>query len=90
MVIAVLFGKIEKYPTAISIANDRSNLAIWAFDEAIIGTTRGKWKTSLSYEKEDNLADSFEDNEVKLGDFSKLGRFLQGLIDYNQTKMDEK
>lgn len=90
MVIATLFGKIENYAEAISIANDRSNLAIWAFDEAIIGTTRGKWKTSGSYEKEDNLADSFEDDEVKLGNFSKLGDFLQALIDYNQTKMDEK
>lgn len=109
MAIALLFetltfekdgATIERYPDAIKRAERRNNLAIWAYDEAIIGTARGKWKISSDIENEDNLANcikipSIEDLEekqtlLKLGDFSKLGDFLQALIGYNQTKLDEK
>jgi hypothetical protein len=83
---------IERYPEAIKRATGRNNLAIWAYDEAVIGTVRGFWKINGMLETEDNLAECFDikDNYLKLGDFSKLGDFLQALIGYNQTKLDEK
>lgn len=91
-------GIIERYPNAIPIALDRSNLALWGFDEAIIGTTRAKWKITGEVHKEDNLANSVVtipndgegEDHVMLGDFSKFGDFLQALIEYNQTRTDEK
>jgi len=109
MAIALLFdtltynnegANIERYPDAIKTAERRNNLALWSYDEAIIGTARGKWTTPLEIEDEDNLAnciqkipsteDSEEKTHLKLGDFSILGDFLQALIGYNQTKLDEK
>lgn len=109
MVIAMMFNtltytegenQIERYPKAMPLALNRGNLAIWADDEAIIGTVRGKWKTVGELEPEDNLAECIvklaatdtepESLNLKLGDFSKLGDFLQALIGYNQTKLDEK
>lgn len=109
MAIALLFetmtyekdGEItERYPEGIKRAEKRNNLALWSYDEAIIGTVRGKWKIPLEMEDEDNLAncihkipskeESEEKNLLKLGDFSKFGEFLQALIGYNQTKLDEK
>lgn len=109
MVIAMLFGgltevegdvTIEKYPNAVKLAKNRSNLAIWAKDEAIIGTVRGKWDIMGEMDTEANLADSITvgedpDDDTKstyklnLGDYSKLGDFLQALIGYNQTFFDE-
>lgn len=100
MAIALLFdtmtyeigGEIfERYPEAIERAK-RNNLALWAYDEAIIGTARGKWKIPVDIEDEENLAECYDkkDKQLKLGDFSKLGDFLQALIGYNQTKLDEK
>ncbi len=109
MVIATLFGTLTymvddnikvRYPKAIELANNRNNLAIWSYDEAIIGTVRGKWKILGEFEEEDNLAtciqkvsateDSDESHQLKLGDFAKLGDFLQALTGYNQTRLDEK
>jgi hypothetical protein len=101
MVIAMLWGTltydesgtiVERYPEAIKRALFRNNLAIWSYDEAIIGTIRGSWKINGTLETEDNLADCYDikENYLKLGDFSKLGDFLQALIGYNQTQLDEK
>ncbi len=108
MVIALLYGTltymdsgtlIERYPQAIQLAQNRNNLALWSFDEAMIGTVRGKWKIPSEMENEDNLAncieiilgteDSDEQHLLKIGDFSKFGDFLQALIGHNQTNMDE-
>lgn len=82
---------VERYPEAIKTAK-RNNLALWAYDEAIIGTARGKWEILVDIEDEVNLAECYDktDQQLKLGDFSKLGDFLQALIGYNQTKLDEK
>jgi hypothetical protein len=100
MAIALLFDTmtyekggeiVERYPEAIKTAK-RNNLALWAYDEAIIGTARGKWKIPVNIEDEENLAECYDKKgqQLKLGDFSKLGDFLQALIGYNQTKLDEK
>ncbi|MFK5982243.1 MAG: SIR2 family protein [Flavobacteriaceae bacterium] len=90
----------ENYPNAVKLAKSRSNLAIWGKDEAIIGTVRGKWNVIGEFENENNLAESItvekdpEDDikltyKLNLGDYSKLGDFLQALIGYNQTNFDE-
>lgn len=109
MVIALLFDTltyvneektIERYPKAMQLALNRNNLALWSFDEAIIGTVRGNWKITSELEEEENLAKCIQKNKpneeieekcfLKLGDFAMLGCFLQALIGYNQTKLDEK
>lgn len=109
MVIALLFDTLtyeegditfERYPNAMQLAFSRNNLAVWSFDEAIIGTVRGKWKIPSELEQEENLANCIqkikidqnadEKHFLKLGDFEMLGNFLQALIGYNQTNLDEK
>jgi hypothetical protein len=101
MVIALLFGDLNEYPRAVEIAKRRPNISLWAFDKAIIGTKEGVWKPIDDFEKEDNIADVIqkkeEDNpdnpeekiiswDLKLGDFSKLGDFLQELVGYENTE----
>lgn len=108
MVIALLFDTLtfeesgttkERYPKAIQLAKNRNNLAIWSYDEAIIGTVRGNWQVPTDMDQEDNLGQCIEriteegageKHLLKLGDFSKLGDFLQALIGYTQTIVDEK
>jgi hypothetical protein len=107
MVIAMLHGTltykeqgsekvIERYEKARKLALKRNNLAIWAYDEAIIGRILGKWKAQELIEEE-NLAtcivsDTNEENLhlLKIGDFAKLGEFLKALTGYNQTILDEE
>lgn len=93
IVIALLFGKLSDYPRASEIAKRRPNISLWAFDQAIIGTRLGSWQPMENFENEDNIAEAVEkietDSEdgeskiitwnLKLGDFSKLGDFLQEL-----------
>jgi hypothetical protein len=94
----------ENYPNAVKLAKSRSNLAVWGKDEAVIGTVRGKWDIIGEFDNDNNLANSItiqteagegEGAEEKktynlnLGDYSKLGDFLQALIGYNQTNFDE-
>jgi SIR2-like domain len=108
MAIALLFDTltyenngniIERYPEAIKRSERRNNLAIWSFDEAIIGTVRGKWEIITETEEENDFnlyihgnpkSKNGADRLLKLGDFSILGDFLQHLIGYNQTTLDEK
>ena len=103
MVIALLFGTMtyeeqgktkSRYPKAVDLALNRSNLAIWCQDEAIIGTVRGKWKIRGEYDQDDNLGNciSLKENNtnLNLGDYKVFGDFLQALIAYNQTQGDEE
>lgn len=120
MVIALLFDtltyqegtptkEVVRYPHALQLALQRSNLAIWCYDEAVIGTVRGAWKVSKEFDPEENFgncitsiqekkkdadgketADTITKHQLKLGDFAKLGEFLQALIGFNQAKEDEK
>ena len=63
IVIALLHKKLANYPIALKLASEdkRPNLSLWAYDEAVIGTVRGKWKVS---DKED---ESFlEENTAKV------------------------
>ncbi len=69
MVISLLFETLTyeddqklpkiRYVKALALAENRSNLSVWTFDEAVIGGLRGKWKLSKSpVEDEDNVANS--------------------------------
>ena len=75
MVIALLFGTLTyadkgaeqkvNYPHALDLAMRRPNLAIWCFDEAVIGTVRGHWKLSKEMEPQDNLGNCIVTIEQK-------------------------
>ncbi len=101
IVIALLYGNLSDYPLAEEIAKRRPNISLWAFDEAVIGTKKGLWQPTDNFEKEDNIANVVVEDEkddpndadkkviywnLKLGDFAKLGNFLQELVG---TEKDE-
>lgn len=55
--------KIEKtftrYEQALKLSENRSNLSIWTYDEAVIGGLRAKWRPSKTdYEAEENIANA--------------------------------
>lgn len=94
MVVALLYGKLSDYPNAISMAKSRPNIGLWALDEAIIGTKRGKWKVAKN-NPEENIAGVIQTEEavdpndasktllmwkLVLGDFQHLGNFLHHLV----------
>jgi hypothetical protein len=92
---------IFNYQNAFNYAKQRYNLSAWAFDEAIIGGQQGKWKISnLESLETDNIAESIvrdahtngsdlnTECELHLGDFAKLGEFLQEVIGLDQFKND--
>lgn len=119
MVIALLFETltfeddkkqiITRYDKALTLAENRSNLSIWTYDEAVIGGLRGKWKLPKSQmENDDNVAtaivpvikvikpaskDTKEETEtnhqLRLGDFSVFGNFVQELIGKEQFKIPD-
>ena len=100
---------ITRYENALNLAENRSNLSIWAYDEAVIGGSRGKWKLSKSpIEDDDNVAnaistitnvikpasdDAKEEIEIsyqlRLGNFSMFGDFVQELIGKEQFKIED-
>ncbi|MGB5990031.1 MAG: SIR2 family protein [Marinifilaceae bacterium] len=96
VVIALLFGKLSNYPRAEEIVCRRPNISLWASDKAIIGTKKGSWKNMEEFDKDDNIADVIERKnniesgeiswEVNLGDFAKLGDFLQELVGYEKEE----
>lgn len=88
------------YEKALELAENRSNLSIWTFDEAVIGGLRAKWKpTKSDYDAEENIGRAvkhIKDGDQKivgykfhLGDFAVLGDFLQELIGKEQFKMEQ-
>src|SRR5690606_10887329 len=88
------------YEKALELAENRSNLSIWTFDEAVIGGLRAKWKpTKLDYDAEENIGNAvkpIKDDDQKivgykfhLGDFGVLGDFLQELIGKEQFKIEQ-
>jgi len=50
---------IIKYEQALKLSENRSNLSIWAYDEAVIGGLRAEWKPSKTeYEVDENIANA--------------------------------
>lgn len=66
---AMLYGKIENYPKALSIAANRANLVLIARDKGVIGTRVGTWKTRDVLYQEDILR-----NIVSLSEPEKANR----------------
>lgn len=57
------------YEKALELSENRSNLSIWTYDEAVIGGLRGKWKpTKLDYDTEENVANAVKQKQVKVKD----------------------
>lgn len=94
-IIVLLYGELKTYEKAIALALNRHNLSLWAFDEAIIGTARGKWAFTNSGNLEEDeiyqhsiLTGALKRNDVggnisytlQLGNFQILGQYLQSLI----------
>ena len=88
------------YEKALELAENRSNLSIWTFDEAVIGGLRAKWKpTKSDYDAEENIGNAvkpIKDDDQKivgynfhLGDFAVLGDFLQELIGKERFKIEQ-
>ena len=82
----------ERYPKAYKLANNRSNLNIWTFDKAIVGTNVGEWK-KVKVTEERSILDFIDvktitvtgspdvvENNIKLGDFAVFADFLNRLI----------
>jgi hypothetical protein len=90
----------ERYPNAYKLAGNRSNLNIWTFDKAIIGTNPGEWKKMKPTEEQSilnfieartiSVAGSPDTTEclVKLGDFAVFADFLNRLIGVVDTEKD--
>lgn len=96
----VIITSTINYEKALELAENRSNLSIWTFDEAVIGGLRAKWKpTKLDYDAEENIGNAVkpikDDDQMivgykfHLGDFAVLGDFLQELIGKEQFKIEE-
>lgn len=50
---------VINYEKALALAENRSNLSIWTFDEAVIGGLRAKWRpTKEDYTQEENIGDA--------------------------------
>ncbi|MGH1466147.1 MAG: SIR2 family NAD-dependent protein deacylase [Cognatishimia sp.] len=85
-------GSGERYPNAYSLAKRQHNLNVWTYDKAIIGTNLCDWKVLQNTDTVDRDLREFVHNiklegeagatrqEVKLGNFSELTRFLKNLI----------
>ncbi|WP_166417455.1 SIR2 family NAD-dependent protein deacylase [Cochlodiniinecator piscidefendens] len=85
-------GVGERYPNAYSLAKRQHNLNVWTYDKAIIGTNLCDWKVLQNPDDVDRDLREFVHNitledeagatrqEVQLGNFSELTRFLKNLI----------
>lgn len=62
---ALMYGPLNDYQVAVSLAERRPNLSVLAGDGAVIGTQRGRWSSG------DSTSEPFT-----LGDFCRLGELL--------------
>jgi hypothetical protein len=57
------------YEKALHLAENRSNLSIWTFDEGVIGGLRAEWKpTKVEFEPEENIANAVEKINIQVND----------------------
>ncbi len=57
------------YPKALELAENRSNLSIWTFDEAVIGGLRAKWKPAKpEYDREENIGNAVRTRHIPAKD----------------------
>ena len=100
MVFALLFGALKEYPKAISLASTRSNLNLLAEDAAVIGTRQAEWLCkevsgkALSSPPVEWVSAAKGETEIsipkfKLGDFTRLGHFLNDLVGENSQESEK-
>lgn len=78
------------YEKALDLAENKSNLSIWTFDEAVIGGLRAKWKpTKPIYEPDENIGNAVkkilidvDDNELA-GTETKITKYEFHLGDFS-------
>ena len=92
MAFGLLYGSLDKYPTAISLVAVQSNLSLLARDGAIIGGQQGLWIESeretqpskdsqwIEWVESDGEDSTLLRAELKLGDFGVFGDFFGQLI----------
>lgn len=57
------------YEKALELAENRSNLSIWTYDEAVIGGLRAIWRpTKLDYDAEENIGNAVKQKQDPLID----------------------
>lgn len=94
---ALLFDEINKYPKAVKLARERSNLSLLARNGAVISCRETGWieKDAESIASDTSKwvmwipidpanANGKRSAQFLLGDFSLFGEFLHGLIGYTQ------
>lgn len=55
----IIAKTITRYEQALKLAENRSNLSIWAFDEAVIGGLRAKWNpVKKDFDQEENIGNA--------------------------------
>jgi hypothetical protein len=94
---ALQFGPLADYPAAVALAKSNSNLSVFAPDRAIIRRREGAWMASATSDlatlkgafevANENGADGAEADtprpcRMTLGDFKKLGDFLDEFSGY--------
>lgn len=90
---ALLFDEMEKYPQAVKLARERSNLTLLARDGAVISSREAKWpeKETKAVSSDTGkwvkwtVLDPAHENskrsaEFQLGDYATFGQFLHELI----------
>lgn len=84
----LLYGALNKYSDAISLAERRPNLNLLANDGALVATRRGKWTFSGDVDEralvdvcsiQKTAKGAIESVTLDLGDFAKFGAFLSQL-----------
>jgi hypothetical protein len=87
----LFFGTLAKHAPAVELAATRSNLNLFANDEAVIGTKRSAWTRGrdANASPRDTTAVKWVDDPAKnglknasfsLGDFDVFGTFLEELV----------
>jgi SIR2-like domain len=86
MIFGLLFGKLDDYPAAVSLASTRSNLTLIAKDGGVIGTRSETW-TPLRDEPQEEVAgvewalgEGGVNAAVTVGDFSVFGELLADVM----------
>jgi hypothetical protein len=90
---ALLFDEMEKYPQAVKLASERSNLTLLARDGAVISSREAKWPEKETEAVSSDTgkwvkwtaSDPAHENskrsaEFQLGDYATFGQFLHELI----------
>jgi SIR2-like domain len=87
----LLHGPLRNYKAPVDLALSRSNLNLFASDEAVIGTKRSDWTTGREANScprdtipvtwiDDPTRKGFKNAAFTLGDFASFGSFLEELI----------